>query len=209
MNPELILTEKEREEVEASLALMRKAADAAARLFPKEKSWAFYFELAQCRVHGDIVSAMKTQGVTQAELARRLGVSRAWVSRVLSDPDENYQLETIAKIAHALGREVRIELVPREGAKQAEAPVGGKHGGAKKPAKTRPPARPAGKIAAKPAAKIEAKPVAKPVARGPSKAAVKSSRKPAAKAAPSRRATSAKKNEAKGPSSRRPRHNAS
>ncbi len=59
----------------------------------------------------EIVEAMDAAGVTQAELARRLGTSRAHVSALLRGR-RNMTLRTLAEVAHALGRRVEISLAP-------------------------------------------------------------------------------------------------
>ncbi|MBI3968483.1 MAG: helix-turn-helix domain-containing protein [Chloroflexi bacterium] len=54
-----------------------------------------------------------SQGISQAELARRLGTSQAAVARLEAggvDP----RLETLQRISRALGAELIVELRPRE-----------------------------------------------------------------------------------------------
>lgn len=48
-------------------------------------------------------------GLTQAELARRAGLTQAMVARV-EDPDYNPTLQTLERIARALGAELRISV---------------------------------------------------------------------------------------------------
>jgi len=50
-------------------------------------------------------------GVSQAELAKRVGVTRQAIS-LLESPDANLTLSTLAKVAKALGMELEIELQP-------------------------------------------------------------------------------------------------
>lgn len=52
---------------------------------------------------------MQEQGITRAELARRLGTSQAYITRVLSG-NANFTLKTISKLAMALGMELEIGL---------------------------------------------------------------------------------------------------
>jgi antitoxin HicB len=54
--------------------------------------------------------AMKEQGVSQAELARRMKTSRAVVHRLLDASDPSVTLSTISKAAAALGRNVQLQL---------------------------------------------------------------------------------------------------
>jgi transcriptional regulator with XRE-family HTH domain len=56
---------------------------------------------------------MEQQGVSQAELARRIGCSRAYVTRVLRS-NLNPTLETLTKLAIALGARVSLHLHPRD-----------------------------------------------------------------------------------------------
>lgn len=53
---------------------------------------------------------MTEQGVSKAELARRLGVTKPYVTKVLQG--QNFTVHTMAKIAVALDRFVRIHLAP-------------------------------------------------------------------------------------------------
>lgn len=78
----------------------------------------------------EICHAMEEQGVTQSELARRLGVSRQHISAFMADPG-NPTLQTMVQMAHALGLRLRVTLEPAptpvetEKSAQAEAPVAG------------------------------------------------------------------------------------
>lgn len=56
-----------------------------------------------------IAVAMEEQGVSRADLAQRLGVSRQYVTKVLNGMP-NLTLRTMVEIAAALGRQVRIGL---------------------------------------------------------------------------------------------------
>ncbi|MFP4249227.1 MAG: helix-turn-helix domain-containing protein [Armatimonadota bacterium] len=73
----------------------------------------FLLILAAERVSAQIAIAMDEQGVSQAELARRLGVSRQHISAFMTDPG-NPTLQTIVRMAHALGLRVNVELTPAE-----------------------------------------------------------------------------------------------
>lgn len=56
-----------------------------------------------------IARAMKSQGVTKAELGRRLGVSRAYTTRILDAPP-NLTLLSMAKVTLALRLNLRIDV---------------------------------------------------------------------------------------------------
>jgi hypothetical protein len=59
-----------------------------------------------------IEQAMKAQGITKVEMARRMHTSRTQVDRLL-DPnnDDKVQLDTVQRAASAIGRKLKIELV--------------------------------------------------------------------------------------------------
>ena len=62
----------------------------------------------------DVIKAlMEQQGVHKAELARRVGKSRAYVTQSLSG-DRNMTLGTLANYANALNADAVIDLKPRE-----------------------------------------------------------------------------------------------
>jgi len=55
---------------------------------------------------------LEKQSVTKAEMAARMKTSRAAVDRLLDASNSSVTLNTLGKAARALGRKVRIELVP-------------------------------------------------------------------------------------------------
>lgn len=58
----------------------------------------------------EIEAAMDRNGLTQGALAKKLGVSEARVSQILSENGANLEARTIAKIAHRLGMKARIRF---------------------------------------------------------------------------------------------------
>jgi antitoxin HicB len=58
-----------------------------------------------------IEEAMIEQDITKAEMARRMGTSRAALHRLLDPYNEAVTLSTLRKAAKAVGRELRLELV--------------------------------------------------------------------------------------------------
>lgn len=58
-----------------------------------------------------ILQVMQEQGITRTELARRLGVSKAAVSKLLND-GSNMTLKRLLALAEALNYELRIILAP-------------------------------------------------------------------------------------------------
>jgi len=61
----------------------------------------------------EIERLMTRTKVKQSDLARRLGKSRAWISKFLYGP-RNLQVFTAVEIADALGCDVELRLVPRQ-----------------------------------------------------------------------------------------------
>lgn len=88
-----------------------------------------------------ICRAMEEQGLTRTELARRMGVSRQYVTRFLNAP-ANTTLETIARFAGAVGLEPQLTLRPHRTGK----PRVTKPGTSSRQSPS--PARPARRIAA-------------------------------------------------------------
>jgi len=54
--------------------------------------------------------AMKTQGLSKVEMARRLHTSRSQLDRLLDPENEGVTVGMLARAAKAVGRELRIEL---------------------------------------------------------------------------------------------------
>ena len=57
-----------------------------------------------------IAQAMADGAITKAEMARRMKTSRSQLDRLLNPAQTTTQLDTLFKAAHAVGREIRIEL---------------------------------------------------------------------------------------------------
>jgi len=62
----------------------------------------------------ELSRVMEEQQVSRAELARRLGSSQAYVTKVLRG-NANFTLATMTKLARALDMEVEIRLRPTPG----------------------------------------------------------------------------------------------
>jgi len=58
-----------------------------------------------------IAAAMQERQLSKAEMARRMKTSRAALDRLLDPEYDAITLSTLRKAAHALGRELRLELV--------------------------------------------------------------------------------------------------
>ena len=61
----------------------------------------------------DVCVLMEKQGVSRAELARRLGTSRAYITKLLGG-NANFTLETMTKVAMALGAAVHVHVAPQD-----------------------------------------------------------------------------------------------
>ena len=57
-----------------------------------------------------ILQAMTDGAISKAEMARRMKTSRSQLDRLLDPKQTTTQLDTLYKAAHAVGREIRIEL---------------------------------------------------------------------------------------------------
>jgi antitoxin HicB len=55
--------------------------------------------------------AMKAQGITKMEMAKRMGTSRAHLDRLLDPDNDKVQLDTVQRAAAAVGRRLHLELV--------------------------------------------------------------------------------------------------
>ncbi len=69
---------------------------------------AFAIEALVFSVQIALQKAMQKHGVTNKELAERLGMSPARISQIFSSNGPNLTLKTIARIQHALGEEFEL-----------------------------------------------------------------------------------------------------
>jgi transcriptional regulator with XRE-family HTH domain len=80
----------------------------------------FHIDGAKVELAEQIYIAMEDSGVSEAELSRRLGVSRSYVNKVLKGT-ANLTIESVVKIARALDCEFTFEL--RDSRVGANAPL--------------------------------------------------------------------------------------
>lgn len=59
-----------------------------------------------------IAHEMKGQKITKTALASKMHTSRAALNRLLDESDTSLTLTTLAGVAAALGKKIKIELVP-------------------------------------------------------------------------------------------------
>ena len=78
-----------------------------------KKQAAYYEEDLLVTVAGRIVATMDKQGVSRSELARKMGVSPAYITKILRG-HANLGLETLAKLAFALGLKWECLLIPQD-----------------------------------------------------------------------------------------------
>ncbi len=79
-----------------------------------KKRDSYHVEAAKFELSEQIFVAMEEKGISEAELSRRLGVSRAYVNKILQG-SANLTIESLVKIGRALGREFRFEfLAPKK-----------------------------------------------------------------------------------------------
>lgn len=76
------------------------------------KSVGYWVEMPIVEFTEDIFLLMEKQGVSKAELARRLGTSRAYVTKLLGG-DANFTLQTMTRVAMALGAAVHVHVAPQ------------------------------------------------------------------------------------------------
>lgn len=67
----------------------------------------------QTNVVNLIVKTMTEESLTKADLARKLGSSRAYVTQLLQETDNNFTLETLEKVADALNRTLQVDFTMR------------------------------------------------------------------------------------------------
>ena len=70
-------------------------------------------ELKALRVGAEIARLRQRRHMSQTELAAKAGMSAPNISRIETSPAQNMTLETLVKIARALGREVEITFPAR------------------------------------------------------------------------------------------------
>ncbi len=70
-------------------------------------------EIESLRVGTQIVKMRQKNRLSQAQLAARAGMSAPNISRIENSPAQNITLETLVKIARALGRGVEVTFPAR------------------------------------------------------------------------------------------------
>ncbi len=86
-----------------SIEILRKEMETA------ESEPDFVYEQLLLDVNERILTAMERAGVRKADLAERLGTSRAYITKLLGGP-ENLTLKTLVKVAMALNSKVELRI---------------------------------------------------------------------------------------------------
>ena len=94
-------------------------------------------ELAAINVAQDLVALRESRGLSQAQLADRLGITQSAIAQLESAQPKNVELRTLVRVAAALGAHVDVSIRPRRQARKSRQRAGGK---TKKPAAVRSPA---------------------------------------------------------------------
>jgi transcriptional regulator with XRE-family HTH domain len=76
-----------------------------------ERKPAYWAEGAWLRFTEELLALMEAQNVSRAELARRVGVSPAYITKVFRGT-VNLTLETMSRLALAVGASVRLHVAP-------------------------------------------------------------------------------------------------
>jgi transcriptional regulator with XRE-family HTH domain len=73
----------------------------------------FLSEQLKLNFLAEVQRKMQSQGVTRSALAKRIGSSPAYISKLFSGP-ANISAETMTKLAHALDAKVCMKMEARE-----------------------------------------------------------------------------------------------
>ena len=70
-------------------------------------------ELEKLRIADSLIKLREKRGLTQAELARRMGVTQPFIAKLEAGETHNFSLETLVKLASALNSELEIRFKPK------------------------------------------------------------------------------------------------
>jgi transcriptional regulator with XRE-family HTH domain len=79
-----------------------------------ENSEGYELDALKVELCEQIYVIMEQEGITKAELARRLQTSRAYITKLLQG-SANLTLESLVKVARALGRKLSVKLKSKAG----------------------------------------------------------------------------------------------
>ncbi len=91
----------------------------------KDPSFKREFEvgMVKLRLAVRIAELRKKAGLTQADLAKRVGVSQGFISQLEMADTENYELKTLKKISEAIGMVLVIGFMNKSKLKHKTAPM--------------------------------------------------------------------------------------
>lgn len=75
-------------------------------------------ELAAINVAQDLVALRESRGLSQAQLADRLGITQSAIAQLESAQPKNVELRTLVRVATALGGHVDVSIRPRREAER-------------------------------------------------------------------------------------------
>ena len=64
------------------------------------------------KLTNNIYEIMECQGMSQSDLADRLGTTRAWINKLLQG-DHNMTIKTAVSVVHALGYDLEYKINPK------------------------------------------------------------------------------------------------
>ena len=70
-------------------------------------------ELAAINVAQDLVALRESRGLSQVQLAKRLGITQSAIAQLESAQPKNVELRTLVRVAAALGARVDVSIRPR------------------------------------------------------------------------------------------------
>jgi transcriptional regulator with XRE-family HTH domain len=73
----------------------------------------FVADFAKSLVTEDILAAMEAEGINKSQLAKMLGKSRQYISRVLNET-ANFTIDSLAEIACALNRKIEVRIIDKK-----------------------------------------------------------------------------------------------
>jgi ribosome-binding protein aMBF1 (putative translation factor) len=74
--------------------------------------------LAAINVGQDLVALRESRGLSQVQLADRLGVTQSAIAQLESAQPKNVELRTLVRVATALGAQLDVSIRPRRQAEQ-------------------------------------------------------------------------------------------
>jgi predicted XRE-type DNA-binding protein len=79
-------------------------------------------QLAAINVAQDLVALRESRGLSQAQLADRLGITQSAIAQLESAQPKNVELRTLVRVATALGAHVDVSIRPRRRAEPKSRP---------------------------------------------------------------------------------------